>query len=42
VAEIKRGLQSGETQMALADRYGVSQAVISKIKLGQSWSHVAA
>jgi hypothetical protein len=33
--------QSGETQEALAKRFGVSRAAIEKVVLGHTWKHVA-
>lgn len=42
VREIRVALASGETGLALAERYGVKFAAISKIKTGRLWKHVAA
>ena len=39
VKEIKTALAKGERQRVLAKKYEVSQAVISKIKLGRKWTH---
>jgi hypothetical protein len=38
VREIRRRLARGETQQTIAREYGVSQAIISLIKTGRSWS----
>jgi len=40
VKEILALSKVGVTQMDLAGRYGVSQGTISKIVLGQRWTHV--
>ena len=40
VREIRILLAGGETQVAIAKRYGVSQVQISCIKLGKTWGHV--
>ncbi len=37
-----RALRDVDTQQDLADRYGVTQAIISKIQLGRLWRHVGA
>ena len=41
VREIKRLLAVGEKQDPLALRFGVSQAQISKIAIGEAWKHIA-
>lgn len=41
VRELKKGLLEGEkTQYELADEYDMTQAAVSAIKRGESWSHV--
>jgi hypothetical protein len=40
IAEIRRRLALGEKQKSIADRFDVKFQAISKIKLGQRWSHV--
>lgn len=40
VTEIKTMLKEGITQQKIADKYGVSRALIGKIKNGQIWNHV--
>jgi len=40
VTQIKELLRSGITQVAIADKYGISQATVSDIKKGKIWSHV--
>jgi len=40
VVRILDALSRGQTQYDLADQYGVSQIMISRIKRGLSWSHV--
>jgi hypothetical protein len=39
VAEIRALLAAGETQSTVADRYSVSQSVISLIHMGKRWAH---
>jgi len=41
VAEIKNLLREGETQSVIAERYGVFQTTISKIKMGETWSDIS-
>lgn len=36
-----RRLRGVVSQQSIADRFGVSQAVISKAQLGQTWAHLA-
>lgn len=38
ISEIRAALQSGDRQLAIAGRYGVSQSCISNIKRGAIWS----
>jgi len=38
VADIRRALSGGETQMSVAARFGVKQPQISRIKRGVSWA----
>jgi hypothetical protein len=40
VLEIVERLKGGETQQSLAYYFGVTQTLISTIKLGKSWSHL--
>lgn len=40
VRVIRRALARGTVQQRLADRFGVSQTVISHIALGKTWRHV--
>lgn len=40
IPEIRRLLSEGMTRQAVADIYGVTPSMISKIGLGQSWKHV--
>jgi DNA invertase Pin-like site-specific DNA recombinase len=40
VREIRRRVQQGELQQAIADDYGVGRATISRIKRGENWSKV--
>lgn len=40
VRDIRTSLARGETQAAIAKRYGVKQVTISNIKLGVTWKHV--
>lgn len=40
VTEIIKLIQSGETNTAIGKKYGMSNVLISKIKLKQSWTHV--
>lgn len=40
VAKIKEMLSSGMSNKAIAKIYGVNQCSISRIKLGQRWTHV--
>jgi hypothetical protein len=40
VMEIKRRLQNGESQRAIAADYGVTGPTISRINTGSKWSHV--
>ncbi len=40
VVEIKRELNAGSEQQRLAETFGVSQTIISNIKLGKYWRHV--
>lgn len=42
VRDIRAALSSGVIQRDLADKYGVTQAVISQIKRRASWKHVPA
>jgi len=41
VMSIRRLLQKGLTQQAIAERFGVTQRTISDIKLRKKWRHVA-
>jgi hypothetical protein len=41
VKDIKQRLKRRESQYAIAGDYGVSQGIISRIKLGKVWEHVA-
>lgn len=41
VAEIKRRLRSGEQGRSIARELDLTDSVISRIKTGQTWSHVA-
>jgi hypothetical protein len=41
VAEIKRLIASGKTNKAIAPLYGVTHQMISKIRRGHFWKHVA-
>jgi predicted XRE-type DNA-binding protein len=40
VRQIKEMLRKGATQVAIADKFGISQANVSDIKRGRIWSHV--
>lgn len=40
VSAIRRDAARGETRTSIAQRYGVHQATVSKIVLGQSWRHL--
>ena len=40
VAAIKADLSNGQLQNAVAQRYGISQAQVSRIATGRSWSSV--
>lgn len=40
VHEVRRMRAMGATQQAIADKFGVSQASISSVLLGKTWSHV--
>lgn len=40
VRNIRKQLAAGEIQIDIAERYKVSQVLISQIKLGKKWSHV--
>jgi hypothetical protein len=40
VYEIRELLKQGLNQKQIANRYGVDQSVISKIKNGKAWSHI--
>lgn len=40
ISAIRDGLLSGMTGVALAKKFNVTTATISRVKLGQSWSHV--
>ena len=42
VAEMKAGIARGERNVDLARTYGVSGAVVSEIRHGKLWAHVAA
>jgi hypothetical protein len=37
VAEIRRALRLGEKQYSLAERFGVTQTMVSRIKLNKAW-----
>jgi len=39
--EIKRMLSDGHSQKYIADKFGVAQSIISRIKTGDRWSHVS-
>lgn len=39
IQEIRRRLAAGETCTAIAAEYGVSQPLISQVKLGRIWKH---
>lgn len=41
VREIRAALVGGETQRAIAARYGVDQQIVRRIGCGQLWRHVA-
>lgn len=41
VAEIKRAVAWGETDVSIAARYGVSSSAIAMIRTGKFWKHVA-
>lgn len=41
IPEIRRASAWGETDTSIAARYGVHSSSIRKIRLGQSWKHVA-
>jgi hypothetical protein len=41
VVEIRQLAVSGERQVVLAQRFGVSQALVSLVVTGQVWTHVA-
>lgn len=41
VADIKRRLKTGETQISIAKLYKVDNTLISMIKRGKAWQHVA-
>lgn len=41
VGKIREAIESGETQTAIARRFGVSAATISAVKTGRYWRHVA-
>ncbi len=38
VLDIKRRVERGEVQQAIADRFGISQSLVSRIKLKKIWS----
>lgn len=40
VAEIRRRCAAGETQVKLAERFGVSQTTISRVVTGRTWAPV--
>lgn len=40
IREIRAGLARGECQLYLAELYGVSQTLISRINRGVAWAHV--
>lgn len=40
VLEIRKRYRSGEKQMSIARKFGVSQSLVSKIVSGQAWKHL--
>lgn len=42
IPEIKRMLKDGKTHREIAENFNVTISTISKVKLGRSWTHVAA
>lgn len=40
VVEVKELLRQGHTNQSIADKYGVYNQIISKIKTGKTWSHI--
>jgi len=40
IPEIRKLLDLGISQRLIALKYGVSQSLISRIKLGKNWQHV--
>lgn len=42
VASIRRARQNGDTQQAIADRYGVTRGNVYAILAGKSWRHLPA
>ncbi len=41
VVQIRARVSNGETGVSLAKEFGVSDALISKVKLGKAWKHVS-